>query len=510
MPIAKSSELFNLIKSLSKAEKRNFKLYARRNHGKGQLKFIDLFDVLDKAESYDERQVMENLKGVPKSKLVNLKRHLYTQILNSLRVITVSKRPNVELRGLIDYAYILYDKAFYLEALKVLDKAKRHAEKYHLYYMHLTIIEFEKRIESRHITRSGKEKAIFLIDESTKINQRVTVSIHLSNLRTHLHGKYIQNGHCQSLEEKIELEDFFRIALKDVKEKELGPIERIHLYQSYVWYHHILLDFKSCLKYAEKWVKTMEAEAFLIDRDVDLYLRGYHYVLSSCFHLRAKNKIADFLTKVETFRKSNYKKFNELTKIISFQYVHSARLNTIIIHGNFENGQKVISRTLKRIKRYQSNMDAHRILVFYFKFAWIYFANENYSKAIFYLNKIVNNELPKLREDLQIYSRLLFLMCHYELNNFDVFKYSIKSFSPYFNKIDNIHLLQEIMQTAFLKLAKLPKVEHKSVMKQTLRDLQALQSDKFQKVSFTYLDVISWFKAKIENKTLAEMVKSQK
>ena len=90
MPISKSSELFSLVKSLSKAEKRNFKLYANRNHLKGQLKFIELFEILEKAETFDKKQILKQLKGVPESKLPNLKRHLYTQILSSLRVITVS------------------------------------------------------------------------------------------------------------------------------------------------------------------------------------------------------------------------------------------------------------------------------------------------------------------------------------------------------------------------------------------------------------------------------------
>ncbi len=509
MPISTSSELFSLVKSLSKAEKRNFKLYANRNHVKGELKFIELFEILDKSDVFDKKQILQELKGLSASKLPNLKRHLYTQILSSLRVITVSKRPNIELRALIDYAYILYDKAFYLEAIKVLEKAKRHAEKYHSYFMHLTILEFEKRIESRHITRSGKDKAYKLIKESTFINNKASNAIRLSNLRTQLHGKYLQSGHCQSIEEQIELQTYFKAALKEVKEKDLGPIEQVYLFQSYVWYNHILLDFKSCLKYAEKWLDLMESKPTLIERDVDLYLRAFHYILSSCFHLRDQEKLNASLIKIEHFRKSKYKRFSELTKIISFQYVHSARLNKIIINGNFQDGQKAISRTLRRIKRYTFKLDAHRILVFYFKIAWIYFGNQNYAKSIFYLNKIINNQLPKLREDLQIYSRLMFLMCHYELSNYDVFKYSIKTFKPYFEKLEYIYPLPKITQATFLKIADAPKSDHKAIMKIALVEIKALQENSFYNVSFTYLDLISWLEAKISNKTLAAVVQQK-
>lgn len=506
MPISKSSEVFRLIKSLSAAEKRNFKLYASRNHIQSQLKFIELFDILDKADSYDEERILLKFRGMSKSKIANLRRHLYKQILSSLRVITVSKRPNVEVRAMIDYAYILYEKAFYLETIKILEKAKRHAEKYCLYYLHLSILEFEKRIESRHITRSGKEKAYALIRESEAINKKVSDSIHLSNLRADLHAKYLQNGHCQSNSEKKALEKLFSNAIQFLNESELGAVEKVFLYQSYVWYHHILLDFQSCMTYAIKWLELLESESQLIERDVDQYLRAYHYILSSCFHLQQKQKLKAYLVKLEAFRKSNYKRFNTLSKIISFQYAHSARLNNIIINGNFEDGQKVISRTLKRIKRYQTNLDDHRILVFYYKIAWIYFGNKNYSKSIFYLNRILNNELPKLREDLQIYSRLMFLMCHYELRNYDVFKYSIRTFKLYFKKLENNYPIQEITQQTFIKLADAPKAGHNQIMKNSLSQLDELRENAFYNVSFTYLNIISWLKAKISNQSLSAII----
>ncbi len=48
MPSAKSEYLFFLVRSMTKAEKRAFKLYARRSGGaEGNLKFVRLFDLLD-------------------------------------------------------------------------------------------------------------------------------------------------------------------------------------------------------------------------------------------------------------------------------------------------------------------------------------------------------------------------------------------------------------------------------------------------------------------------------
>ena len=47
MPNRSADALFQLVKSLEKSEKRNFKLYVSRNSGGEDLKVVQLFDALD-------------------------------------------------------------------------------------------------------------------------------------------------------------------------------------------------------------------------------------------------------------------------------------------------------------------------------------------------------------------------------------------------------------------------------------------------------------------------------
>ena len=48
MPNRSTDALFQLVKSLEKHEKRNFKLYVTRNSATDDLKIIQLFDAIDK------------------------------------------------------------------------------------------------------------------------------------------------------------------------------------------------------------------------------------------------------------------------------------------------------------------------------------------------------------------------------------------------------------------------------------------------------------------------------
>jgi hypothetical protein len=426
----------------------------------------------------------------------------------SLRMIHKTKMPTIQARELVDFAAILYGKGLYLQALKMLKIAKREAENLHMNYLTLTILEFEKLIESRHITRSGQDNAMELIRQTEELKDIISDTIYLSNLRMEMHTMYLRKGHIRNDKDREELRNYFVGKIAAVDEDKLGVVERIFLYQAWVWYAFMELDFKICLDYAIKWVNLCKADEKLVSRDVDLFMRGYHYILTAAMHLKDKKVLDKYLEEFEAFRYAEYKKFNGNSQIVSFLYVHSGRLNRVILNGNFEEGLTLIPRTLKRLKKYQDKLDDHRILIFYFKIAWIYFGAGQVSKSIFYLNKIVNKDMLNLREDLQYYARLLFLMCHYELADFESMEYSLKSFRPFFERTKDHNPAQISILNLFKALTKAAPFEHKDIMTNHLKELEQLKEDPLQQLSVNYLDVISWLKAKLARKSLAEILKS--
>ncbi|MCC7379246.1 MAG: hypothetical protein IT255_07795, partial [Chitinophagaceae bacterium] len=100
--------LFQLIKSLEKAEKRHFKLYIKRSSSREDLKVVKLFDAIDKAKDYDEKLILKKLPGIEKPQLANLKSHLYKQLLASLRLLKSSESIDLQLHEQLDHARILY------------------------------------------------------------------------------------------------------------------------------------------------------------------------------------------------------------------------------------------------------------------------------------------------------------------------------------------------------------------------------------------------------------------
>ncbi|MEM6967188.1 MAG: hypothetical protein AAF573_20665, partial [Bacteroidota bacterium] len=127
VPTNQDDHLISLIKSLTKAEKRNFKLYVNRLSSRSDVKFVQLFDVVDKLDRWDDAIIRKKIPTIKKTQLANLKRHLYKQILISLRLIHIQKNVDIEIREQLDFARILYGKGLYLQSLKLLERIRQTA-----------------------------------------------------------------------------------------------------------------------------------------------------------------------------------------------------------------------------------------------------------------------------------------------------------------------------------------------------------------------------------------------
>ncbi len=128
-----SPELFNLIKSLTKSEKRYFKLSSSLQSG--EKNYMKLFDAIEGQEEYEEEDLKVLFKGETFiNHLPSEKNHLYSLILKSLRGFYADKSAAAILQEQLRNIELLYNKALYKECAKTIKKAKKIAYNYEKYY----------------------------------------------------------------------------------------------------------------------------------------------------------------------------------------------------------------------------------------------------------------------------------------------------------------------------------------------------------------------------------------
>jgi len=505
MPNRSADELFQLIKTLEKGEKRNFKLYVSRNAAAEDLKITQLFDALDKMEVYDEELMLKKYPAIQKQQLSNLKAHLYKQILASLRLIKTEQAIDIQLHEQLEHARILYNKGLYHQSLKLLQKTKELAKAYNQITFWVQALFFEKKIETLHITRSFEHRAEELALEVNELNERLSMVGKLSNLALQLYGWYIKNGHVRDEAEIEALKKFYVENLPTTAQEFTGFYERLYLYQSQAWYGFILQDFLTYYKNCQRWVDLFEKDPHMIKAEPQHFIKGMHNLLNAHFMLRNDKKFLIDIEKFEAFYHSKEGLANINNQVQSFVYLYLAKLNHHFLEGSFSAGLLLIPEIEAKLADYDLQLDKHRTLVFYYKFACLYFGTGDFDNAVMYLNKIIHWKAD-LRSDLQCYARLLHLIAHYELGNDVILESQVRSVYRFMSKLKNLTTVENEIFSFIRSSFSLSKKEIKAGFQQLFDQLKQLEGNPTDSRSFMYLDILSWLESKIKGVPVQEVI----
>ena len=508
MPNSFTDTLFQLVRSLEKAEKRHFKLYIKRSSGNEDLKIVELFDALDKLEEYDEVLLLKKLKSIKKPQLSNVKVHLYKQLLASLRLLKSTDSIDLQLNEQFDYAHILYKKGLFSQSLKILDKAKETAKANHKVNFLLQAIALEKRIETLHITRTMQTRAEQLAAEINEVNHRIDVLARLSNLAMLLYSWFIKNGHARNEKDEEGVKVYLKEHLPENAWEQDGFYEKLYLYQSYSWYAFIRQDFLMYYRYAQKWVDIFDEKPLMIRVETGHYIKGLHTLLNAHFDLRNYQKFDDTLKKFEKFAQTDRVRLHDNFRTQAFVYIYSAKINQHNMLGTFKEGVKLVPQLLEKLKENELFIDDHRIMVFNYKIASMYFGSGDFATCIDYLQEIIN-ENTEVRSDLQSYSRLMHLMAHYELGNFELMEYLTKSVYRFMSKKENLTVVEEEMFKFLRKSFHISRVKLQQELEKFLEKIKGLEKNRFETRAFAYLDIISWVESKVYKKTMGEILQEK-
>ena len=505
MPNSNNDPLFLLVNSLTAVEKRHFKLYILRNQSNVEAKFVQLFTVLDSAKEYNENQIFKKIPAISRQQLPNIKAHLYGELLIALRLLHSEKNTEIQIREQIDFARILYNRGLILQALKILEKVKVIAKANSHFILTQDILQFEKDIESRHITRSLKGRASMLIKETSFVLKQINEVTHLSNVALLMYELYLENGHVRDEKHSKEIEQIFRKNIEDINEAQISFFGKAYLHQSYCWYYIIQLDFTRYYRHAQKWVQLFADFPEAKKDDPFLYVKAMHNLLNALYITGKHTKMTNELTNFEEFYKTAGS-FNQNLEIQTFVYLYTAKINIYFLEGNFTKGLKLVPKIDERLKEYAQYIDKHRVLVFYYKIASMHFGAGNNDEAIIYLNKIINLKVGQLRTDIQCFARLLHLIAHFELGNMELVEYLLKSVYRFLAKMENLDaVLSEIF--SFLRKSLLSKPKDLKILFMELKgNLQKAADDKYNRRSYQYLDILSWLQSKIENEPVQNIV----
>lgn len=496
MPIAHESMLRNLILSLSKAEKRHFQLYVKRLHKKDDIKFLQLFTLLDQPELPDEVAVRRQLGAATAMQYANLKRNLYHHLLTSLRLQHRTKEVDIQMREYIDYAHLLYERGLYPQALRLLDKAKGMARHHFQDLLYLQIVEFEKRIESRHITRSTTERMQELMQEARRRQEIAARITYWSNLKLDLQRWFINHGHATDAAAADRVQGRYAQAFRRAATQDYTFFERIHYYQARHWLYYTLGQWADSRQVLQQWRALFHEEAHMITEDVDLYLHGLHLLMTVAFLLQdaptlraALDELTDYLAAPTTQLKIN-------SEIFAFVYTMFGRFNAHFLGTDHSTAAATLRAFDEQLPQFESWLDPHKVMLLRYKAAALCLQQQRPEQAQDYLNAILNQG-QFLREDLAMYAHLLYLMVLYERQNLDLMESRLQAAQRLYRQLRQPNQLQQRIILLFRRLLATDGQSVRHTLQQALADFKSVRGDAALQRAFAYLNPMGWIEQRL-------------
>ena len=496
-----TTELFDLIKSLTQTEKRYFKVSASTHFKGEENKYLLLFDSIDEQEEYDEKQIKEKFKGERfVIQLHVVKNYLYNTILKILRSYTSEKNKVVELQSLIRNIEILYDKSLFSHCRKLIVKAKSIAIDYERYAELYQIIDLEKSLARSSAYADMKEKEL-----DNLYKQQKTALDNLDNINDYwrLSTKAFLIKKKYGVPRNEIERKFFTKLLDDrlLKNESLATtyISRSIFHNIRGLNFHTLKDQANLLKECKSMIELMESNPLLLKKDnyisalynliiVQIDTGYYKEALQTIKKMRLVDSTSEAL----------------ITRIFVTSY--DTELNVYLKSGDFDKGVSIIPEIESGLKRYKNKINQESEMSMYYNIAYIFFGEQYFDKALEWINKILNKKDLSLRSDIKCYSRILNVLIHLELENFDLVETEIKS-TKRFLEHNNFYNPTEKLLLDTLRIYINEKDSGKSELIEEFEyKLNKLSKDNSES---EYFDFKSWARAKVKCLPMSDVIKQK-
>lgn len=489
------STAIRLVKSLSKSEKRQFKLLAKRQTG--DKNYMDLFDLIDKTDSRDEEMIDKNFRQLrPGTSTDNVAAYLVKVLIDSLIRSRVKDDSLSQLLYGMLRVNLLKERNLHNEAYKELiglqqiaDNSQEHLLQYMIYRQqlnYLTEINFKDLSEKQLIGLQIKAREVLKDTRNTHEHYA---------LYELLKYRLIRSGQILSEKDKRTLDDLLLSEMSIINAKVKNSLEsqKIHLFFQSFYLTHIS-DFKSALKTFYDLNRLFEKNAS-------------HWHHPPLDYFSALDGILDNLRVIGRYKEMDFyiEKLNHLDMDIYPEYFQfmirksaiSYRLALLLHTGELNAAINFIENCDSNSLKAYSLVDIDKQRELFFTIALTWFKARNLKKAHKYMNEILL--IGKANHQSMIYkaSMLLNIIIFYEERDLEYLDYEIRSYKR--NVTGNLKLLET--EKLVFKVIKLdPDFNRAGKNALSWKSLEptllSIEKNKYEMQIRKYFDFIKWVRDK--------------
>ncbi|MEP6712487.1 MAG: hypothetical protein ABJA37_08735 [Ferruginibacter sp.] len=492
-------ETCELVKSLTKSEKRYFKLYTKFQQG--DKSYLKLFDILDKLTGCNEKLISQ--KFLLKHRATNFAaviKYLFDQIIGSLKSYGAYRDLDSDHTNMIETYKVLHYKGLHGQSEKLLKRIKQVTWDDDAFTRHFSVLlmeyhkEFFNPDDARpaQVIRILKERreTLDIIDNFLKVGETFTL------LRLQLRKKL----YCRNKKDKDELTEIIAPLLKtteaDMLSRTALGMRNVTLCDYYLATGQPKKAFETSKIYLELR-KNAGSNDKLDLQTLNEYFQHIAISVRSGFFEGFEENAKQYKILLDTVR-------NKEKYFIAYEKWHNCMLMYYNRTGQFEQGAAFIETEDKK-GQVENNFSMKSKITRWYFYAYNLYARQQYKKSLQYIQRIMNQADTDIDE--YSYAKLLLMFIHYDLKNFELLEYQVRSAQRMLEKKQRLYQAEKLMLDFFKNVNG---VDSKLVQQQKVAALQLaierLFKQSFEKGFIFYFDIVSWLQSQLEKKTFAAVV----
>lgn len=504
-----STELFKLIKSLTKSEKRFFKLSSSLQAG--DKNYLKIFDYIEKQSVYDEEELKAAFaKETFIKHLPSEKNHLYKLVLKSLRSFYSEQSVISLLKQEMKNIEILYNKALYKECEKFVSRAKEIAKDYEKFYYWYELISWEKKL-----LEEAYESGEFSADLDQLVEEEELVIAKLRNLAEYqvIYSKinlvFRSGGFTRNEAERRVVEDIADYHLIKGKNTAISTRAASMCYYIKGLCAATNRNYSDSYQFFNRTREILDSNPKIKEDSAQRYVMTLAHLLRCYIDSKdfenAQKMVAD-IRALET-----NKGFNSTDiQVKLFTNTYAQELTLMHAMGEFQKSVDLIPKIEELQLFFGEKINKEQEITLTYKKAYSYFGIGNYKKALYYVNLVLNDNEQNLRQDIYSFLRLFNLVLHFELENYDFLEYVIKSTNRFLSKQERDFEAESICIKYIKKLAKTnSNTEKISTLTLMKKELEGLIGNQSEGVLLEYFNITAWVHSKINKITFDQAVKEE-
>lgn len=490
------SRAHQLISSMTKEEKRYFKLFAQ-GVGKKGSQSIQLFDVLARQKNYSSTAAKRQLKHI--KNYGSTEKYLYQLLLKALRLYWQQKHPSLAVLDELKNIYILYNKHLYDLAQEHVYQSQAHIAEHHQLLYRPLLLEWELHLQNNIFKFKEQEEADFAV---LKANYLESFQL-LQDYSQHV----ITTSEFNFLIQKLGYSKAAVQCFSDLLEASEVPqnTNPASLAAQLQWHEIKALAYKyqQPLKSLEHYWQMVKAVELAGLGAWAQYCEPYMMAAANAGFIAVKERkwedVQQILARADLIPKDQLKSRYKL-----FEY--TLQLSLFIQQGNLSVAAEVRQQGIDFLELCEENLPQVEVANWWYLAAILYFLEEDYEATVDCLEELYNDASNK---EQQHAARILTLISIYEQDKGDLWDYFARSNYRFFQKNSTknsfeqmmVHRLKRLMTTKWAKL-----------YPQQLQQMQTYLTEYYQEHQVWHLylpysfDYLAWIQAKLEGVSMAELL----